>query len=81
MYTGTNGADNLLLLVKFGNDFATFRVSGAIDTWDDWSITPAQENGLSHLDLFGRGESFDVPEPTTLGLAGVGLARRRKAAA
>ena len=86
MYTGTSGADNLLLLVKFGNDFATFLVSGAINTWYDWSITPAQRNGLSHMELFGRGEGVNVPEPTTLGLlglglAGLGLARRRKVAA
>ena len=86
MYTGTQGAENLLLLVKFGNDFATFRVSGLANPWFDWSITPAQANGLSHMELFGRGESFDVPEPTTLGLLGLGLvglgmARRRKAAA
>jgi hypothetical protein len=86
MYTGTQGADQLLLVLKFGNEFATFLVSGAVNTWYDWSITPAQGNGLSHMELFGRGAKVEVPEPTTLGLlglglAGLGLARRRKAAA
>lgn len=86
MYTGTQGAGDLLLLVKFGNDFATFRVSGLANTWYDWSIIPPQGNGLSHMELFGRGTGVTVPEPTTLGLlglglAGLGLARRRKGAA
>lgn len=86
MYTGTMDSGSLLLVLKFGNEFATFLVSGAINTWYDWSITPAQGNGLSHMELFGRGEGVTVPEPTTLGLlglglAGLGLARRRKTAA
>jgi hypothetical protein len=87
-YTGTDGFTQLLLLVKFGPDFATFRVSGAPNTWYDWSIVPAQGNGLSHMELFGRApgddDDQDVPEPGTLallglGLVGLGLGRRRRA--
>lgn len=83
-YTGTEGYGQLLLVVKFGTQFATFLVDGAIDTWYDWSIEPPQAGGLSHMELFGRGSPTQVPEPATLallgmGLLGFGVSRKRRA--
>jgi hypothetical protein len=73
-YTGTDGFTDLLLLVKFGNSFSTFVVSGTANTWFDWSISPNKKNGLSHMEIFGRNSGdTEVPEPGTLALLGLGL--------
>ena len=53
-YTGTNGYQDLLLLIKAGNSFATFLISGSANTWYDWYVDPSQANGLSHMEIFGR---------------------------
>jgi hypothetical protein len=93
-YTGTNGFTELLLLIKGGNSFATFLVSGTANTWYSYSMTPPQGNGLSHMELFGRNpgtgddddddDDTDLPEPGSLallglGLLGLGMSRRRRA--
>jgi hypothetical protein len=86
--------DQFVLVLKGGNldpRWAAFDIDVAslVDGTADgfagyfygaWSTA---RNGLSHSTLFGRGESVQVPEPGTLallglGLAGLGLARRRK---
>jgi hypothetical protein len=91
MFTGTNGYTELLLLIKGGNSFATFLVSGSANTWYDWYITPSRANGLSHMEIFGRNmgegddddDDTDLPEPGSLallglGLMGLGMSRRRR---
>jgi hypothetical protein len=72
-YTGNGGYSSLLLVVKAGNSWASFLVSGSINTWYDWSVVPKQGNGLSHMSLYGRLRRQDVPEPGTLALLGLGL--------
>ena len=92
-YTGTNGFTEVLLLVKFGNSFSTFLVNGTANTWYNWSIVPGRQNGLSHMEIFGRNpgqgdddddDDTDLPEPGSLallglGLMGLGASRRRRA--
>jgi hypothetical protein len=66
---------------QYDPDWVIFTITGG-DTTIDWSISPTQAGGLSHVNLYGiRGG--DVPVPGTLGLLGLGLAglgmvRRRK---
>jgi hypothetical protein len=87
-YTGTGGYTDLLLLIKAGNSFATFLISGSINTWYDWYVIPPGSNGLSHMEIFGRNPTTStssgsggtsgssgsqVPEPGSLTLLGLGL--------
>jgi len=71
----------LVIVLKTGRQWAAFQLNPT-DTTGTWS-TP---QGLSHASLYGiEGDDQIVPEPGSLallglGLAGLGMARRRKAA-
>jgi hypothetical protein len=77
---GTSGTISLvaglvdaILVFKFGSggispDWISFEFTGL--TTANWSVTGSQ--ALSHVTLYGT-PPMDVPEPTTLGLMGLGL--------
>jgi hypothetical protein len=88
----TLGYNTFLLYIKPGRDGAYFLLDGAVvngiltGTWNLANINPPPPgNAISHMSLYGRyTEQEQVPEPGTLallglGLAGLGMARRRKA--
>lgn len=83
--------DEFVLVLKGGNDrvrWAAFlldvpKLSSGPDGWRHGTWSSRQ--GLSHATLYGVGDGQTVPEPGSLallglGLAGLGMARRRKAA-
>ncbi len=88
----TLGYNSFALYIKPGRDGAYFLLDGTIvngmltGTWNIANIDPPPPgNAISHMSLYGRYvDDNQVPEPGTLallglGLAGLGMARRRKA--
>jgi hypothetical protein len=88
----TLGYNTFALYIKPGRDGAYFLLDGTIvngmltGTWNIANIDPPPPgNAISHMSLYGRYvDDNQVPEPGTLallglGLAGLGMARRRKA--
>jgi hypothetical protein len=74
---GTVFGTGSLLVFKFGGgggnpDWFAFNIGGmtAAD-WKLWAFGTARTNALSHVSVYGT--ITEVPEPTTLGLMGLGL--------
>jgi PEP-CTERM motif len=69
---------------QFDPDWVIFTITGSTDTTIGYSITPTQAGGLSHVNLYGiRREQIPVPGTLGLlglGLAGLGLVRRKMSA-
>jgi hypothetical protein len=75
--------EDLVLAIKFGNDWVSFLISGD-DNPFTYSIDPKQGGGVSHVNLYGVPVApIPVPAAGLLllgGLGALGLARRRRKA-
>lgn len=75
------------LVVKAGPNFALYELATAASSGTfDWNTMDLQNKGLSHLSFYGIEGGDPVPVPAAIwlmgaGLAGLGLARRKKVAA
>lgn len=72
--------ENLAIGFKFGtgnnpDEWFVYSLADLVSS-GDWTFFNNFDNGggLSHLELYARGEPNSVPEPGTLGLLGLGLA-------
>ncbi len=75
-----SGYDNIVAAVKFGNQWASFTVAGAGDY--DFSVTPKQGAGVSHVNIYGTVATANVPLPAgglllISALGGAAALRRR----
>lgn len=74
------GLDNIVITLKAGNGFGAFLLD--LTASDPLSGTWSSGKGLSHASIYYKGEPTKVPEPSvltlmSLGLLGLGIARRR----
>jgi len=85
-WTYTPGQDDpavKFVVAKGGNSFNLFSTTALEDEWYTPENPGGNPAGLSHITFYDTGGDFDVPEPTTLalvglGLLGAGIVRRRK---
>jgi hypothetical protein len=73
---------SLILAFKAGNSWAAFLITPTLplvaNIVGTWSVTPPQSNGISHVNLYGVGNTTEpprppVPEPASMLLFGTGL--------
>ena len=78
-----DGYTDLVLAIKFGNNWASFDILAG-DNPFDFSITPVQGAGVSHVMLYGVPAQVPLPAAGLLllgGLGALGAAKRRRKAA
>ncbi len=68
------GYDDYLIALKFDGVYSTFLSDSWADNWS-WNTDPDGDNkfAISHLTVYVRNPSQEVPEPAIVGLLSIGL--------